>query len=126
MRCPKCGSDFETFTHENVEVDRCNHCGGIWFDAAEKKNLEQIDDAAIIDSGDRRVGKKYNEMRNINCPKCDVTMYRVADKTQFHIEYESCPACYGTFFDAGEFKDLNDLTVVERFKKMVDIWMAVR
>ena len=126
MRCPKCGSDFETFTHENVEVDRCNNCGGIWFDAAEKKNLEQIEDAAIIDSGDKRVGKKYNEMRNINCPKCDVTMYRVADKTQFHIEYESCPACYGTFFDAGEFKDLNELTVVERFKKMVDIWMAVR
>lgn len=126
MRCPKCGSDFETFTHENVEVNRCNDCGGIWFDAAEKKNLEQIEDAAIIDSGDRRVGKKYNEMRNINCPKCDVAMYRVADKTQFHIEYESCPACYGTFFDAGEFKDLNDLTVVERFKKMVDIWMAVR
>lgn len=126
MRCPKCGSDFETFTHENVEVDRCNNCGGIWFDAAEKKNLEQIEDAAIIDSGDRRVGKKYNEMRNINCPKCDVAMYRVADKTQFHIEYESCPACYGTFFDAGEFKDLNELTVVERFKKMVDIWLAVR
>ncbi len=126
MRCPKCGSDFETFTHENVEVDRCNQCGGIWFDAAEKKNLEQIDDAAIIDSGDRRVGKKYNEMRNINCPKCDVAMYRVADKTQFHIEYESCPACYGTFFDAGEFKDLNELTAVERFKKMVDIWLAVR
>ena len=126
MRCPKCGSDFETFTHQNVEVDRCNQCGGIWFDAAEKKNLEQIDDAAIIDSGDRRVGKNYNEMRNINCPKCDVAMYRVADKTQFHIEYESCPACYGTFFDAGEFKDLNELTVVERFKKMVDIWLAVR
>ena len=126
MRCPKCESQFETITYENVEVDRCAGCGGIWFDALEKEDLQQIKEAGSIDSGDKRVGKKHNDMRNINCPKCEVKMLRVADKTQFHIEYEYCPTCFGTFFDAGEFKDLSELTVVERFKKMVDIWLAVR
>lgn len=126
MRCPKCESEFATFTYANVEVDRCANCGGIWFDAREKEDLEQIKGAETIDFGDKRVGKKYNEMRNINCPKCNVRMVRVADRTQFHIEYESCPTCLGTFFDAGEFKDLSELTDVERFKKMVDIWLSVR
>ncbi len=126
MRCPKCESQFETFAYENIEVDRCTNCGGIWFDALEKEDLKQIQGAESIDIGDKRVGKKYNEMQNINCPKCEVKMLRMADKTQFHIEYEFCPACLSTFFDAGEFKDLNELTVVERFKKMVDIWLSVR
>jgi Zn-finger nucleic acid-binding protein len=41
------------------------------------------------------------------------------DKDQFHIKYESCPTCFGTFFDAGEFSDLKDHTVVERFRQML-------
>ena len=126
MRCPKCRSDFEAVTYKNVVVDRCTRCGGIWFDALEKQNLERIIDAGSIDVGDKRVGKKYNAMRKVNCPKCEVAMLRMADKTQFHIVFESCPTCFGTFFDAGEFKDLSKLTVIERFKKMVDIWLSVR
>ena len=88
--------------------------------------LKQIQGAERIDIGDKRVGEKYNEMQDINCPKCEVKMLRMADKTQFHIEYEFCPTCLSTFFDAGEFKDLNELTFGERFKKMVDIWLSVR
>ena len=126
MRCPKCESEFETFTCENIEVDRCTSCGGIWFDAMEREDLEQIQGAESIDIGDKRVGKKYNEMQNINCPKCEVKMLRMADKTQFHIEYEFCSTCSGTFFDAGEFKDLSKLTFIERFKKMVEIGLAIR
>ena len=126
MRCPKCESEFETLTVENVEVDRCTGCGGIWFDALEREDLKQIEESGSIDFVDKRVGEKYNKMQNITCPKCEVKMLRVADRTQFHIEFESCPTCSGTFFDAGEFKDLSEFTVVERLKKMVDVWLAVR
>ena len=126
MQCPKCDSEFETVTYANVDVDRCTNCGGIWFDAGEKDGLEQTDGGKSIDVGNKRVGKKYNDVRDVHCPKCAVKMLRMADRTQFHIEYESCPACLGTFFDAGEFKDLSDLSRVEQFRKMVDVWLAVR
>lgn len=126
MQCPKCESEFDTFTYANVEVDRCTGCGGIWFDALEKEELERIKAAGSIDAGDERVGEQYNEMRNINCPKCGVKMLKMVDRTQFHIEFESCPTCYGNFFDAGEFKDLGKFTVVERFKQMIDFWRAAK
>jgi Zn-finger nucleic acid-binding protein len=48
-------------------------------------------------------------------------MVKLIDKDQYHIKYESCPVCYGTFFDAGEFTDLKEKTVVERFKHFIDI-----
>ncbi len=53
-------------------------------------------------------------------------MLRIADKTQFHIEYEFCPSCSGTFFDAGEFKDLSELTFIERRKKSLKIGEVTR
>jgi len=53
-------------------------------------------------------------------------MLTVTDTTQFHIEFESCPSCSGTFYDAGEFKDLSELTVVERLRKALDDLLLVR
>lgn len=126
MRCPKCQADFESIKYDYVDIDRCSGCGGIWFDALEKEHLEQIKSSRGIDIGEKRVGRKFNEIRNINCPRCGAKMFTMADGTQFHVEYELCPDCFGTFFDAGEFKDLSELTIVERFRKMIDSWLAVR
>ena len=39
MKCPKCGHDLKEEKLENVTVDRCTHCEGIFFDAGE---LEQV------------------------------------------------------------------------------------
>ena len=46
-------------------------------------------------------------------------MLAMVDKDQYHIKFEACPVCYGTFFDAGEFQDLNEHTVLERFNQMM-------
>lgn len=126
MRCPKCESEFETVTFADVEVDRCSGCGAIWFDAREKERLQKLENARSIDVGDKRVGRQYNEIRNIECPRCGVSMLTMVDATQFHIEFESCPSCYGTFFDAGEFKDLTELTLLERIRKILDLSLSIR
>ncbi len=38
-RCPKCGEALITRTVDDVEVDECKACGGMWLDKGE---LEQI------------------------------------------------------------------------------------
>ena len=126
MRCPKCESAFEALRFEHVEVDRCTGCGGIWFDALEREHLAQFTDARGIDSGDRKLGRRYNELRDVRCPRCDVLLLRMTDEAQFHIEYDYGPTCLGTFFDAGEFKDLTEVTIAERIRKIVDLWLSVR
>lgn len=126
MKCPKCAAEFETLTHEGVEVDRCTGCGGVWLDAREWEALEQTADPAGIDTGTRRAGKAQDAVRSVPCPRCSVPMMSMADVTQFHIVYESCPQCAGTFFDAGELRDLSELTVIERVRKLLDQWLSVR
>ena len=120
MDCPKCESIFEHITFNTIAVDRCSHCKGLWFDMLDKKDLTRMKGAESIDIGDDQVGKKFDQMRDINCPNCDHRMIPMVDKDQFHIKYESCPNCYGTFFDAGEFRDLKEHTVMERFAQMLE------
>lgn len=37
--CPKCGKGLHTRTVDEVEIDACDACGGIWLDKGE---LEQV------------------------------------------------------------------------------------
>ena len=40
MKCPKCGSSMaEEPLHENVNVDRCSRCGGLFFDRGELEDV---------------------------------------------------------------------------------------
>ncbi len=121
MQCPKCNAGMESVKHGNIEVDRCTSCKGIWFDQLEKDDLKQIEGSESIDIGDSQVGEEYNAIRRIECPKCHTNMIPMVDRDQHHIKYESCAICFGTFFDAGEFTDFKEKTVIERFQRLLDV-----
>ena len=71
-----------------TEVDLCQFCGGLWFDARE---LEAVAGRALelrLGAGSRRP-----------CPRCSEGL----DSARLEgIEVETCSACLGTFLDAGE------------------------
>ena len=119
MQCPKCQSQFEKVVFAEIEVDRCLSCRGLWFDMLEKEDLEKIEGSEAIDIGSDQVGRQYRDMQDIDCPQCGEPMLPMVDRNQFHIKYESCPICYGAFFDAGEFRDLKERSVLERFAQML-------
>ncbi len=119
MKCPKCQTDMEKIEYEEVTVDRCLGCKGLWFDMLEHEKLKGIPGSEIIDSGDPETGRKYNEIDEVNCPVCRARMIRMVDKDQPHIWYESCGVCYGVFFDAGEFTDYKEKTILDYFKGFV-------
>ena len=39
MECPRCTGKLHAESYDNVNIDRCDTCGGVWLDAGE---LEQI------------------------------------------------------------------------------------
>ncbi len=119
MKCPKCESELETIKLEEIEVERCVSCRGLWLDMLEKEDLLKIEGSESIDIGDAQIGAEYSKMRDIKCPVCAEPMIPMVDKQQDHVQFESCPICYGTFFDAGEFRDLKEHSVLERFVEML-------
>ncbi|MFT7244095.1 MAG: Zn-finger nucleic acid-binding protein [Candidatus Azotimanducaceae bacterium] len=119
MKCPKCASGLQAIKYQDIGVERCSNCAGLWFDMLEKEDLLKIKGSESIDIGSDQIGNHYSEMQDIKCPHCHLEMIPMVDKDQYHIKYESCPSCYGTFFDAGEFRDLKELNVLARFSRML-------
>ena len=118
MKCPKCDSNFEQINTPFGDVERCLNCKGLWFDMLEFEDLKEIADA--VDIGDPKVGRQYKEIGDIRCPVCpNSKMLRMVDAKQPHIWFESCPTCYGRFYDAGEFKDSTHHSLIDFVKKFL-------
>jgi len=118
MICPKCEHETEAVIYGNIQVERCTHCKGIWFDMLQAEHLKDLKGSQSVDTGDPEVGKTYDKIDRINCPKCDEPMIRMVDLDQPHIHYESCPTCYGMWFDAGEFTDYKEHTALDFFRDL--------
>ena len=116
MDCPKCGNMMEKVSHESIEIDRCVLCKGIWFDMLEHEQLKAIKGSESIDIGDPEVGELFNRESDVDCPVCHTKMIPMVDRDQPHIWYEACTVCYGVFFDAGEFKDYKEQSILDFFR----------
>jgi Zn-finger nucleic acid-binding protein len=119
LACPKCRSTMAAVEFAGIEVDRCTGCGGIWFDLLEHEALRAAAGADAIDTGDPAVGARFDAVGLVRCPVDAEPMVRMVDRAQPALWFESCPLCYGVFFDAGEFSEfmedhLRDLFVRRR------------
>ena len=43
MRCPRCDGDLKESKVEQVAIDTCEKCGGIWLDSGELEELTKRD-----------------------------------------------------------------------------------
>lgn len=119
MDCPKCNSAMFERTVETLQgpvtIDQCKGCHGLWFDHGEAEQLKASWMSDFVDSGDKSVGKTYDRVRNVPCPRCQSPMVKVTDTKQPHLRFEACPS-HGLFMDAGEFTDYKQETLFDIFK----------
>lgn len=124
MKCPKCDSPLKPLVHQDVEVDRCSYCGGLWFDAFEHEELRELDGSEKIDyspatSVPTRTGSGL-------CPKDQQRLFGMPVTGQPHIAYEFCGFCHGVFFEAGEFRDFKEVTFSERLRAVFGLARAAQ
>ncbi len=106
MDCPVCKDAMVVLELQDVEVDHCFGCSGIWLDAGELELL--IDDAQrsmeLLESFE--IDKKCPEAKR-KCPICYKKMQKVVigkDKPQLLID--RCRKKHGLWFDGGELQDI--------------------
>lgn len=122
MDCPKCSTAMKEITIKTlqgpVEIDQCPSCKGFWFDTGEAEKLKSEWRIDFIDGGDPETGKKFDKIREVDCPRCGDQMELVADPKQRHIQLETCSK-HGVFMDAGEFADYANETLMDYFRDAV-------
>ncbi len=119
MLCPKCQSRMSKAAFQSVEVDRCEGCGGLWFDILEHEDLKKLKGAErALDTGSPDLGREMNQIRRIDCPVCRTGMVSLHVPDQPHIVVEQCAVCHGVFMDAGEFRDFVHRTPLDLLRDL--------
>jgi Zn-finger nucleic acid-binding protein len=106
MDCPVCRHAMVTLELNEVEIDNCVACGGIWLDAGELETL--IEDAQKATSllASFQVSKDTREKPR-RCPICDKKMHKILVPSSDHpLLIDRCRRNHGLWFDQGELDDI--------------------
>ncbi len=103
LRCPVCvKSDMVVLELEEIEVDHCLSCGGVWLDAGELELLMGAADRAAARDKLRDTGVAAGSRK---CPICGKTMEKaVSSSAEGEVTLDRCPAGHGIWFDDGELQ----------------------
>ncbi len=116
--CPKCGGKLEVVMSEDVKLDKCISCGGIWFDEGELYKLLTTSVSLMIDGLESGDTKEYNKKEG-HCPLCNnVKLERIESKTDPDLAIDKCPSCNGVWLERGE---LTTLTIKAKKSDLLDI-----
>jgi len=106
MKCPKCNSEtLKQFKVEEVTVDRCSSCDGIWCDAQELGEL-LAEDAKQVAALRRGSGHEEHGRKKGKCPRDAEELLRVYSAVDKTVILDACPECRGIWLDGGEFEKL--------------------
>ena len=118
MDCPVCKNAMITLELEDVEIDYCTECGGIWLDAGELELLlgepqkaKQLLNSFAIES--------QSAERIRNCPICDKKMQKIkVGSSPPVLLIDKCGRGDGLWFDRGELHDICDRAELDKDNKI--------
>ena len=121
MDCPVCKNAMITLELEDVEIDHCLDCGGIWLDAGELELL--LDEAekagSLIESFN--VDTESAEAKR-KCPICDKKMQKViVGDSEPTLLIDKCRRGDGLWFDKGELHDIFDRAQLDQDNRIQDL-----
>lgn len=108
MDCPRCKNALTTTLLSEVntviELDTCDHCGGIWFDKGELARIDKIVEPQFIEI--RKIPRKKDQLEALFCPSCeDHPMLEKAEHPRDKkVILDYCNACKGIWLDKGELE----------------------
>jgi Zn-finger nucleic acid-binding protein len=107
MDCPVCKVPLIAVEREQVEVDYCISCRGLWFDQGELAILaEKLQTPINIEALFGREATTSEKPRN--CPRCGKKMQKNELAASTRVITDHCPASEGIWFDSSELGALLD------------------
>ncbi|MBN9492948.1 zf-TFIIB domain-containing protein [bacterium] len=99
MDCPSDHTAMTVVTHENIDVEQCQQCGGEWLAHDELGELEAADES---DPNVRAGMVEYlPNPSELACPVCSVAMYEF-DYRGNPLELHACQQGHGYWLNAGD------------------------
>ncbi len=109
MICPVCERDMIVIEYQNIELDHCASCKGVWLDSGELELLlksHQFEEAKPFLDGVLGSPEAATTEKEQKCPVCDHRMKKAAIGEQHRILIDLCPRKHGLWLDGGEVSHL--------------------
>lgn len=120
MNCPVCEEPMIVLELDEVEIDHCISCGGIWLDAGELELL--LEDSQEKDSLlTSFVVDKNPKEKPRKCPICLKKMEKVLCGTDKKICIDKCINNDGIWFDVGELDEIIKMGSFDKNNKIVNL-----
>ena len=121
MNCPVCHDPMIVLEHEQVEIDHCLSCKGIWLDSGELKLLlEGSGEGGEILSSFKAERDSKEKVRK--CPICSKEMEKVSCGDGSKVQIDRCRRNDGLWFDLGELQEIIKMGSFGRSSKVLD-WL---
>ena len=121
MDCPVCKTAMITLELDNVEIDYCLDCTGIWLDRGELEML--LNDAKNAENLIASFEKAQNcteELRK--CPICLKKMQKITVGTpENSCLIDKCAKGDGLWFDGGELKQVLTIGEIDENNKIINL-----
>ena len=105
MICPVCKDPMIVLELDQIEIDFCASCEGIWLDSGELELL--------LESEQERVKllksfmeDKLTKEKSCSCPICGKRMSKVLVGDKAEVLIDKCKKDHGLWFDKGELKSV--------------------
>jgi len=118
MNCPCCNDPMLVLELEQVEVDYCESCGGIWLDSGELELLMENSSEKDRIFRSFQVDKENRETRR-KCPICLKKMDKVFCGEAKNVLLDKCPNGHGIWFDEGELHDIVCMGGIDKDNRVV-------
>jgi len=99
MKCPVCRVSMYAAEYEQIEIDLCAGCEGVWFDADELELL-------LGQPAELQPSNVDLQEDDRTCPRCRKPMNKANIGPEKSVVIDVCPAGCGMWFDRGEAQDL--------------------
>lgn len=106
MDCPACKEPMVVLELNQVEIDHCISCRGVWLDRGELELLLESSEERDSLLSSFAVGRRGSREKDRRCPICLKRMEKVFCGTEKKVLIDKCRKNDGIWFDAGELEEI--------------------
>lgn len=118
MNCPACNQPLIILELDQIEVDYCTSCYGVWLDEGELELLLQNSEEKDKLLSSFLVDKESKE-KSKRCPICSKKMDKIICGNKITID--ACPDKHGLWFNKGELESVVEMGNMDKQNKIVKL-----
>lgn len=120
MNCPFCSHPLVILELNQIEIDYCMNCHGIWLDDGELELLMQDSEEKTKLLNSFVVDKNSSE-KAVRCPICRKKMDKILCGTDNKITLDKCKKQHGIWFNEGELESVVEMGGLDKQDKIIGL-----